>query len=153
MVTITKAEADRLFNRLQLRHTVATRNDYGKVTGFRLFIEGRLRNPDNLGQFSGKKHLGYRQYWHRRCAPALDAALLETGWRYAPTRRKRITLHAQTWNLYDDAGLAVALKPAEDALVRAGILQDDGPESGHVITKTQERNRKERGIWITVELL
>jgi hypothetical protein len=74
-------------------------------------------------------------------------------WPPAPelmARPKIIALHLHTGGRMDYEGMVGAGKPIFDGLVDAKMLAGDGPAYGHERHYTQEINRRQRGVWVTV---
>jgi hypothetical protein len=71
----------------------------------------------------------------------------------AHTHPKRIRFTADVWNLMDDDGLRLALKPARDGLKDAWVVHYDRPRSGYTFQYFQVIHRSRRGVLIEAELL
>ena len=116
----------------------------------RVFIPGKLRNPLNGSWGGWRKHWRSAREWREKTAMLI---LLE-GFR-APSqfarRPKRITFTVQTGAPWDSDAVPAAVKPIRDALVDAGIIHSDAPDSGHEFLYGQRVDRKNRGVDIVVE--
>lgn len=118
-----------------------------------IFVAGILRNPLNeLKHWRAESR--YRNGWHDSVA----GALLESGWKrhrpgdFTDAIPKSVHFLANTGGRMDSDGLQAALKPVRDALVKAAVIHDDSPDSGHEFTYSQQINRQQRGVAIFVSL-
>ena len=116
---------------------------------FRVFVPGKVRRQDNGSQGSWRAKAGYRKAWQSRVQIHL---MQHRHLKIDPTTPKTIRLIANTFNLFDDDGLAAALKPIPDAMVKAGIISSDKPlrQSGHLILRAQRIDRSMEGVMIDV---
>ena len=124
------------------------------------WVPGRLRNPLNRGK---GEHWGKaareRKQWRERtrlcCAEAMQRAKITPGMHeggvWHPGYHKLVVITAYVWNLYDEDGLAAALKSVVDGLKDAKLIHDDGPKSGHTFERRQVINRKHRGVEVVVQ--
>lgn len=62
----------------------------------------------------------------------------------------RVTAHFRLWNPMDEDNLAARLKPALDAL-KGDFFVDDSPAHLELAKPTQEVNRRDRGLTLTIE--
>lgn len=123
------------------------------------WVPGRLRNPLNGAHQHWSQSAKDRRGWRGRtflcCTDAMRRAGITLGRQDAspwhPAYRKVVVLTAYVWNLYDEDGLAAALKGIVDGLRDARLIHDDGPKSGHRFERRQLINRKHRGVEIVVE--
>lgn len=116
---------------------------------FKVFVPGKVRRQDNGQQGSWKRKAGYRKSWQERVKiHVLPHRYLKLD----PKAPKTIRLLANVFNLYDEDGLAAALKPIPDALVKAGVIHSDKPfeKSGHLILRGQRIDRSMEGVTIMV---
>lgn len=118
---------------------------------FKVFVPGKVRRQDNGSQGSWRAKAGYRKAWQNR----VRAHLLEASvhmMKLDPTAPKTVRLIANVFNLYDFDGLAAALKPIPDALVKGGVLHSDRmfAQSGHLILRAQRIDRSMEGVTIDV---
>jgi hypothetical protein len=116
---------------------------------FKVFVPGKVRRQDNGSQGSWRAKAGYRKAWRTRVKIHL---MQHRHLKIDPTAPKTVRLIANVFNLYDDSGLAAALKPCEDGVVDGGIIHSDGPRSrtGHVILRAQRIDRGLEGVTIDV---
>jgi hypothetical protein len=120
-----------------------------------IFVPGPLNNPMN-GPRGGHwaKHARWARNWRERTAQRLWLERRQLPPPSSePREPKRVTFTLQTWNRVDDDALGPMAKPCRDALIDAGLLHSDAPNSGHDFVYAQVVNRKERGIRITVEAI
>jgi len=123
------------------------------------WVPGRLTNPLNGPHGHWPRRAKERKGWRERtflcCTDAMRRAGITPGRQdssvWHPQARKVVVLTAYVWNLYDDDGLAAALKGVVDGLRDAHLLHDDGPKSGHRVERRQVINRQHRGVEIVVE--
>lgn len=128
------------------------------------WVPGKLSNPLNGAHGHWSVKAKARKGWRERTRLCVGGALYRAGiladtapgaWctreRWPSRVRKVVVLTAYVWNLYDDDGLAAALKGCVDGLVDARVLHSDGPNSGHRIERRQQINRTHRGVEIVVE--
>ena len=109
------------------------------------FVPGRLVNGKNASRGWQQKAWGrYKRVWR---AQTLDALLMANADR-GPIARgsgvapKVVTFHAIVPSRFDSDGLALACAPIRDALITAGVIDDDRDSAGHSFTYTQEARRK-----------
>ena len=110
------------------------------------FVPCRLQNFANHGgHWRGKA--GYQKRLREGCQ-LIGQALAQK----VPAGPLRIRLKARVWNLFDEHdGLRNACKPLVDGLVRARVIADDGPASGHQFLYAQVVDRTRRGVEIQIE--
>jgi hypothetical protein len=87
------------------------------------------------------------------CAEVLRTLGRRYQLRVGPAVPKTVHCHAYVARLFDlDSGLPSACKHLVDGLIDAGILDDDGPKSGHVFTyeQTVATRKAARGVRITI---
>ena len=118
---------------------------------FRVFVPGKVRRQDNGQQGSWRAKAGYRKAWQNRVKLRLLQASVQHI-KIDPTTPKTVRLIANVFNLYDEDGLAAALKPIPDILVQSGVIHSDRPlqKSGHLILRAQRIDRKMEGVTIDV---
>jgi hypothetical protein len=128
---------------------------FGGAGGFSVFVAGPLRNPMNGSHGHWSKHARWARQWRERTAQHLFVAQLSKQlWpRATPTVPKRIAFELRTWNRVDDDALGPMAKPCRDALMDAGVIHSDAPDSGHSFSYSQIINRAERGVRISVDVL
>lgn len=98
--------------------------------------------------------------WHRARAQrdAVGAAVLAAlgGRRFAvpPSRPKVVEFHAFVGKAFDLDGLQAALKHVRDGLQDCGVIQSDGPNTGHVFVyhQTPGAQLAERGVRMVIRL-
>lgn len=116
-----------------------------------IFVPGKLVNVLNGSHGHWSRRARWAKQWRERAyltmltTPKFMQAV-SAGDAATP---KRITFTAHTHNRVDSDGLAAMLKPSRDALKDAGIIHDDGPDSGHVFEYAQVIDRAHRGVAIT----
>lgn len=120
------------------------------------WVPGQLSNPNNGSHKHWSVKAKTRKEWRKAtflCVLAAVRTRLEqrAEWRYPADVPKVVVLTAFVWNLYDEDGLAAALKPCVDGLRDAKILHDDSPRSGHRIERRQVIDRKHRGVEVVIE--
>jgi hypothetical protein len=119
-----------------------------------VFVPGPLRNPMNGSHGHWSKHARWAREWRERTHAQLWVVVLQ-GWplpeEMATWKPKRITFMAHTARRWDDDNLRAGMKPMRDALKDAGLIDDDGPKSGHEFIYQQVIDRHHRGVEITVE--
>lgn len=135
-----------------------------------IFAAGKLVNPLNAyDKWVYRLLPRYKREWHDRVA----MALLEAGMRTVTYERrvigmdyggrvsipsktpKHVTILGNTHGRMDRDGLYASLKPVIDALVKAGVIDDDAELRdgvGHVIECDQQIDRKNRGVTVRVRL-
>lgn len=115
-------------------------------------IENHANRREHWRQERGyQKRLRDATYMLAFKAHILSHGRTQEIWGEAP---KTVSLEAHVWNIFDEHdGLRNACKPLVDGLVRAGLIHDDAPSSGHQFLYTQVIDRKERGVLITIEPL
>lgn len=122
------------------------------------FARGRLVNAKNKGLGWQLKAWGrYKREWKER---VYDALLMNcdpvqgTGRAVAAHAPKSVTFHAIVPSKMDSDGLALACAPIRDALIDAGVIDDDRDSSGHIFEYTQEAKRKNvvHGVTVRVRL-
>lgn len=129
------------------------------------WIPGRLRNPLNSSHGHWAVKARERKGWRERTTLCLKDAANRAGialdarsdcdhngrrcWHACEA--KVVVLTAFVWNLYDEDGLAAALKPVVDGLVDAGLLDRDDTKSRHRVERRQAINRQHRGVEVVVE--
>jgi hypothetical protein len=89
------------------------------------------------------------------CAEVLRALGRRYRLRVGPAVPKTVHFHAYVAQGFDmDSGLPSACKYLLDGLIDAGLLDDDGPRSGHVFTyeQTIATRKAARGVRITIQL-
>ena len=124
----------------------------GERTGaIQVWVPCQLRNHANHGGHWTKK-AGYQKRLRERTQLLAVCSADTRGWTAAWSREPKIvSLEAYVWNLFDDHdGLRNACKPLVDGLVRARVIHDDSPRSGHTFLYTQRIDRQRRGVLITV---
>jgi hypothetical protein len=87
------------------------------------------------------------------CAAVLEALGRSYRLRVGPAVPKTVHCHAYVARLFDlDSGLPSACKHLVDGLMDAGLLDDDGPRSGHVFTyeQTLASRKAAHGVRITI---
>lgn len=84
-----------------------------------------------------------RMHWARRARIKKEAALHLLEMRHVPKAcaPRRLTLTRHGSRLLDADNLAGAYKPVVDAIVQAGLLTDDSPQSGNVIEYRQTKGK------------
>ena len=117
------------------------------------FVPGKTRNLLNASGL----HWRMRQRYHKEWRTKVKAMALVSGAASKPGSPesrvpKQIRIHAMVWSLYDFDGLCSALKPILDGLVDSGVIDRDGPNSGHQIDYSQEVSRARPGVEIAVAL-
>lgn len=122
--------------------------------GFSVFVAGPLYNPMNGSHGTWHKRARWARQWRERTAQHLFVAQLKSQLllRAKAEAPKQIAFELRTWNKVDDDALGPMAKPCRDALMDAGVIHSDAPDSGHVFRYSQVVNRAERGIRITVEV-
>src|SRR3990172_11374859 len=117
------------------------------------WVPGRLRNPLNRGK---GEHWAVaareRKAWRARTTLCCKAAMNRARWRYGPLTGAVVVLTAYVWNLYDEDGLAAAVKSVVDGLCDANLLRGDGPAARHRFERRQAINRRHRGVEVVVEV-
>ena len=142
--TLTVAQV----RRLGLKYDQPTRAPGELVT---CFVPGRLVNPKNAGIVWRNKVWGrYNREWRER---TWDALLL-VGYHGGPAGPKRVAFHATVPSKMDSDGLALACASIRDALITAGIIDDDRDSAGHEFIYSQTAKRKDvtHGVEIRVRL-
>jgi hypothetical protein len=86
------------------------------------------------------------------CAAVLEALGRAYRLRVGPAVPKRVEFQAAVARPLDADGLQAACKHVRDGLIDAGILDDDGPHSGHVFEyeQTVATRTAARGVRITI---
>ena len=121
---------------------------HGTLVAF--FIPGNLDNPLNGTHGHWSTPARRRKAWRENTKAAyLASPRMAT----APWTPKRVTLVANVWNRMDSDGLQAACKSVRDGLVDCGLIDDDGPDSGHVFLYEQRVARAQRGVTVSVETL
>jgi hypothetical protein len=118
-----------------------------------IFVPGPLYNPMNGSHGSWHKRARWARNWRERTAQRLFVEAHRGGintLRWPPHGPKRVTFTLQTWNAVDDDALGPMAKPCRDALIDAGIIHSDAPDSGHAFVYAQRIDRAHRGVQITV---
>jgi hypothetical protein len=121
-----------------------------------VFVPGPLFNPMNGSHGHWSKRARWAKGWRERTGMLLLSYLGQHYYFTAPPRAtepKVVTFHAQTGARWDDDNLRAGMKPIRDACKDAGLIHDDGPDSGHVFEYTQAINRQQRGVRITIRAL
>ena len=116
------------------------------------WVPGRLRNPLNGAHGHWAVAARERKAWRARTTLCCKAAMNRARWRYGPLTGAVVVLTAYVWNLYDEDGLAAALKPVVDGLCDAKLLNGDGPAAHHRFERRQAINRRHRGVEVVVEV-
>lgn len=104
--------------------------------------------PPNRGNERGK-HWAVDRRERRNfqlCCTAMHPARLDEPFEFAV-----VHAHFRTWNPCDEDNLVARLKPAWDWLVDRGFLMDDHPSCAKLGRVTQEIDRKNRGLTLTLE--
>lgn len=120
------------------------------------FVPGRLVNPLNGSHGHWSKHRRWAQSWRERTAMALYANRGRSPLPWPAATPKRVTFTALVGARWDDDNLRAALKPVRDALRDVGLIQDDGPTTGHRFVYEQERVKFVKangGVAVSVTLL
>ena len=122
-----------------------------------VFVPGKLANPLNGSHGHWTTRAKWAREWRARTHNRLWVAMRQHGLPHdfarveQSDRPKRVSFLVQTHNPVDDDALPGMCKPARNGLKDAGIIHNDGPESGHVFTYAQAVKRDHRGVLITVE--
>lgn len=111
-----------------------------------VFVGGKLMNlKSNRAHWSSA--ISYKRVWRQKVKLAVRLSTLARD----PTVPKTVTLAANVWNLFDEQdGLRAALSPVLDGLRDGGVIDDDSPRSVHTFCYTQEINRAQMGVTLTV---
>jgi hypothetical protein len=120
---------------------------------FSIFVPGPLQNPMNGPHGHWSKHARWARNWRERTAQRLFVAQHYDRLPRPSSASKHVTFTLQTWNRVDDDALGPMAKPCRDALIDAGIIHSDAPNSGHRFSYAQTIDRTHRGVRITVEAL
>lgn len=116
-----------------------------------VWVPGPLTNPMNGSHGHWSTHYRWAKDWRERTHQHLFAAI--GAFRlYNPREAKRVIFTAHTARRWDTDNLAAGMKPCRDALKDAGLIHDDGPDSGHRFEYAQRIDRQHRGVLITVTL-
>lgn len=108
--------------------------------------------PENLGNARlhwAAKHKAKRRYWEAQDRRQLLGLVEPPPSRPMPA--VRVLAHLRLWNPADPDGCAARLKWALDWLVTRGYLLDDGPKVVRELVVTQEINRANTGLDVTLE--
>lgn len=123
------------------------------------WIPGPIHNPLNGSQGTTKYGRIFRakERWRERTCLCVKDAMNRAKWRYEPLGNGRtynglVTVTAFVWNLFDEDGLAAALKPVVDGLVDAELVYSDGPTSKTKFVRRQVIERKHRGVEVVVQI-
>lgn len=121
------------------------------------WVPGRIANPNNGSQGRTKggqiQRSQARRAWRDRTALCCKDAMNRGKWKWGPlVQDGRVVLTAFVWNLFDEDGLAAALKPIVDGLRDARLISGDGPKSGITFVKRQVIERKHRGVEVLVQI-
>ena len=123
-----------------------------------VFIATRLVNPTNARPAHWSQRSSPAKRQREAVATTVWAELRDPRrgvyWHITATARspKAITLTAYVARKFDDDGLQAACKSIRDGLQDCGLIQSDGPDSGHVFEYHQVIDRTRRGVAITVRL-
>ena len=149
--TLTVAQV----KRLGLKHDQPKREP-GELIA--CFARGRLVNGKNASRGWQMKAWGrYKRVWRAQTLDALLMANADRGpiARGSDATPKVVTFHAIVPSRFDSDGLALACAPIRDALITAGVIDDDRDSAGHSFTYTQEARRKAGtvyGVFVRVKL-
>ena len=111
------------------------------------FIPGRITNPLN----GSHHHWSVRAKWAKawRTQSGFVAAQHARG--IDPKTPKRIIFTGHVVRKFDCDNFMSAMKPVRDGLKDAGIIHDDGPDSGHEFVYNQIIDRKRLGVEVKVQ--
>jgi hypothetical protein len=117
-----------------------------------LWIPARLVNALNAREFWTVDAKRARMQREAVCAAVLETLGRTYRLRVGPAVPKTVHFHAFGTRYWDGDGLQSALKHVRDGLIDAGILDDDGPQSGHVFEyeQTIATRKAARGVRITI---
>ena len=118
------------------------------------FIPGKIRRQSNGPQRNFYAHARYRKAWRTRAQVIAMATIRQQHLDILPDAPKTIRLRARVFNLFDDDGLAAALKPCLDGIRDSGLIHSDAPfeKSGHRILRSQRIDRQHEGVEILVDV-
>jgi hypothetical protein len=117
------------------------------------WIPARLVNVLNAREFWTVDAKRAHMQREAVCAAVLQALGRKYQLRVGPAVPKTVHFHAYVAREFDlDSGLPSACKHLVDGLMDAGVLDDDGPRSGHVFTyeQTVASRKAARGVRITI---
>lgn len=124
------------------------------------WIPGPIFNPLNGSQGQTKYGRIFRakerKSWRERTELCVKDAMNRAKWKWGPLGNGlepdgRVVLTAFVRNLFDDEGLAAALKPVVDGLVDAKIIAGDSPRHRTIFERRQTIERKHRGVEVVVQ--
>lgn len=151
---ITRAEARRI-GALVLRplRTIPPAPPRAAIVGLdkdtlQAWLPGVLRNHANGSHGHWTEVQGYRNRWRDKTVLVIRSMEQRLPW--AAGVRKVVTFRGRSWNRMDDDGLAYALKGVRDGLIRAGVLDTDGPSGGHRFVYLSGIDRENPGVAIEV---
>ena len=115
------------------------------------WVPGRLTNPLNSSHGHWTKRAKEQKRWRERTFLCCTDAMRRAKYQVPGEAPKVVVLTAYVWNLYDEDGLAAALKAVVDGLRDARLIHDDGPKGGHRFARRQVINRTHRGVEVLIE--
>jgi hypothetical protein len=116
------------------------------------WVPGAISNPMNGAQRGWQKKARIRKGWRERTMLCVQDAMNRSAWEHRPLSGAVVVMTAYVWKVFDEDGLASALKPVMDGLVDARLLAGDAPRFVQKVQRRQMINRKHRGVEVVVQV-
>lgn len=117
-----------------------------------VFLPGRLPSPNDRPAHWAESRRPVRR-WRDRAEQAVWAALIERRLRVTnPAAPKRVAFHVTVKRRWDPTNLreSAGIKGIIDGLVRAGVIDGDGPDCGHEFGEPTQAVGLPVGVRVTV---